>query len=99
MRDLAAWFEAHTAVAPPALRERAAEYVARVPAVGTRADRLAAAARLALDGVIALGHERAAALDLLTADGLLTLALLAQAEDAPATLDSFAAGVVSSASA
>ena len=41
------------------------------------------------------GRERSAALDLLTADALLTLALLAQAETAPAELERFAAALVS----
>ena len=44
---------------------------------------LPAAANLALTSVLGQGRDRAAALDLLTADTLVTLALLAQAETAP----------------
>jgi hypothetical protein len=91
----AAWFDARSAGAPPALRARAAEHLGRIPATGTIASRLAAAATLALTGVLEQGRDRAAALDLLTADALLTLALLAQAEAAPGDLDRFAADIVS----
>jgi hypothetical protein len=93
--DLEAWLAAHTAGAPPALRTRAEEYLARTPAEGSRSTRLAAAATLALDHVLGQGRARAAALDLLTADGLLTLALLSQAETAPGELGGFAADLVS----
>jgi hypothetical protein len=92
--EAAAWFAARTAGAPPALRARAAEYLERVPVGGPAAPRLAAAARLALTGVLGRGRERSAALDLLTADALITLALLAEAEAAPAALERFAAGLV-----
>ncbi len=95
MTDASAWFAARTAGAPAALRARAAEYLERVPVGGAPAARLAAAAQLALDGTLGRGKDRAAALDLLTADALLTLALLAEAETAPATLDRFAAALVS----
>jgi hypothetical protein len=93
--EAAAWFAARTTGAPPALRARAAEYLEQVPRGVAPASRLAAAARLALTGVLGRGRERSAALDLLTADALLTLALLAQAEAAPAALERFAADLVS----
>ena len=97
MTEAAAWFAARTTGAPPGLRARAAEYLERVPAGGPPATRLAAAARLALTGVLHRGRDRSAALDLLTADALLTLALLAEAETAPAELGRFAAALVSGA--
>jgi len=97
--EATAWFAARTAGAPPALRTRAAEYLAQIPAGGPVASRLAAAATLALTGVLGRGRERSAALDLLTADSLITLALLAQAEAGPDELERFAADFVSSTAA
>lgn len=94
MSTESAWIAARTAAAPAALRARAGEFLARVPAGGTAAVRLASAARLALDAVLGQGRSRSAALDLLAADSLLTLALLAQAETAPAELGTFAADLV-----
>ncbi len=88
------WVGARTAAAPAALRARAGEYLARIPSGGAPAPRLAAAARLALDAVLTQGRARSAALDLLAADSLLTLALLAQAEVEPAGLEPFAADLV-----
>ena len=99
MSEAAVWFAARTTGAPSALRARAAEYLGRIPAGGTVASRLAAAATLALTGVLDRGRERSAALDLLTADSLLTLALLAQAEARPEELERFAADFVSSTAA
>lgn len=99
MSDAVAWFGAHTIGAPPALRARAEAYLARADARGSTAAQLAEAASLALEDVVLKGRERAAALDLLTADSLLTLALLAQAEVFPAELDRFASRFVSAASA
>jgi hypothetical protein len=97
--EASVWFAARTAGAPPALRTRAAEYLARIPADGTVASQLAAAATLALSGVLSRGRERSAALDLLTADSLITLALLAQAEAGPDELERFAAAFVSATAA
>jgi hypothetical protein len=51
---------------------------------------LAAAGRQALDRVLAHPGDRSVALDLLAADALITLALLAQAQQAPAGLGAFA---------
>lgn len=90
----AAWFTARIAGAPPALAVRAQAYVDRVPAGASSATRLAAAARLALGAVLEQGRERSAALDLLVADSLVTLALLSQAEEAPERLDTFAAELI-----
>jgi len=55
------------------------------------AERLAGAARAALTAASAQSGGRAAALDLLAADALVTLALLRQAEEEPAMLQAFAA--------
>lgn len=55
---------------------------------------LAASGRRALDRVLARGGDRSVALDLLAADALVTLALLAQAQQAPERLGAFAAAVL-----
>jgi hypothetical protein len=90
---LEAWLDRHTAAAPPALRARVVEHAlagadAPVPA------RLAAAGQAALARVLAHAGDRSVALDLLAADALITLALLAQAELAPAGLSAFAASLL-----
>ncbi|MEZ4413840.1 MAG: hypothetical protein R2910_12700 [Gemmatimonadales bacterium] len=99
MTDTAAWFAERAAGAPPALRVSAAGYLARATAPGTVASRLTDAATLALRDVFDRKATRDAALALLTADSLVTLALLAQAELDPAALDHFASGVVDAAAA
>ena len=58
------------------------------------AEHLAGSARQALDRVLARGGDRSVALDLLAADALVTLALLAQAQEAPERLGAFAAAVL-----
>jgi hypothetical protein len=55
---------------------------------------LAAAADAALTSVLAHPGDRSVALDLLAADALVTLALLAQAEEEPQRLDAFADGLL-----
>jgi hypothetical protein len=55
---------------------------------------LAAAGRRALDQVLACAGDRSVALDLLAADALVTLALLAQAQASPERLGEFAAAVL-----
>ncbi|MBA3893838.1 MAG: hypothetical protein H0X69_09100 [Gemmatimonadales bacterium] len=57
-------------------------------------DALARSGRQALDRVLAHGGDRSIALDLLAADALVTLALLARAQVSPETLGGFAAGVL-----
>lgn len=93
MNREAAWFEAHTAEAPPVLRARMRE-LARG---GGTAEGLAEAAIAALAGVAAHPGDRSIALDLLAADGLITLALLRQAVDAPGALGEFGATLTSKA--
>jgi hypothetical protein len=58
------------------------------------AESLAAAGRRALERVAAHPGDRSVALDLLAADALITLALLAEAERRPERLGEFAAGLV-----
>jgi hypothetical protein len=55
---------------------------------------LALAGRAALGGVVAHPGDRSVALDLLAADALITLALLAQAQRAPDQLGEFAASLL-----
>jgi hypothetical protein len=86
-----AWFRERTVGAPAVLRERAAAFHAEAEGSGTI--RLAAAGAAALEAAIASGSTRAAALDLLAADGLITLALLAEAERDPAGLAAAAAAL------
>jgi hypothetical protein len=88
---LAAWFESHTADAPAPLRARMRELVAHE----WSAEGLAAAAERGLAGVVAHRGDRSVALDLLAADGLVTLALLHQAEHRPEELSGFAGRLLS----
>ena len=55
---------------------------------------LARSGRKALDRVLARAGDRSVALDLLAADALVTLALLAQAQSSPERLGEFAAAVL-----
>ncbi len=93
---LGAWLDQHTGRAPDALRRRVIEYAAAAPPGAGVADMLADAGRAALERVLSRPGDRAVALDLLAADALVTLALLAQAQHAPADLGRFAAGILQS---
>lgn len=84
-----AWFAGRSTGAPDLLRVRAGDYVRDV-ADAEGVARLAAAGSRALAAAIAAGEDRAAALDLLAADALITMALLAQAEREPAELGAVA---------
>lgn len=81
----AEWFTSHTTGAPARLRAQVLAYFNAAPE-GPLTERLAAAGDAALGAATAAGRGRAAALDLLAADALITLALLATAERSPATL-------------
>jgi hypothetical protein len=85
------WLASKTLTAPPALRERV-DQLARRHAVADRplADQLARAAAEALDQVVAHPGDRSVALELLSADALITLALLSRAEQNPECLAEFA---------
>jgi hypothetical protein len=86
------WFAAHTTGAPDALRRRA-EHFFKQELAGDLASRLAGAGDAALTEATRDGAVRAAALDLLAADALITLALLLVAERDPARLGDTAAAL------
>jgi hypothetical protein len=90
---VADWLDQHTSQAPPALRARVREY-ALLASGASLPYLLAAAGQTALDQVLSHFGDRSAALDLLAADALITLALLAQAEAHPDRLDEFATSVL-----
>lgn len=91
LNDSLVWFADRSEGAPGALRERAAAFVRQVEDQPDPSRRLARAAMDALAAALERPSDRAAALDLLAADALLTLALLRHAETDPAALASFAA--------
>ena len=86
------WFAARTDTAPESLRLRAENYLRRTRAANDTV-RLEVAGAEALHAAIEAGQHRAAALDLLAADALITLALLAQSEADPARLGDVARGM------
>ena len=91
------WLVGRTGRAPDALRRRVHRHLADLG--GSRTDdptpeALADAGRGALTQVLAHAGDRTVALDLLAADALVTLALLAQAQRDPARLAGFAAEVL-----
>ena len=89
------WLNRHTSQAPAALRARVREYA--LAATGeSRAGTLATAGQFALNRVLSHPGDRSAALDLLAADALITLALQAQAQEAPERLEEFASAVLRS---
>jgi len=89
----AEWLERHSSHAPAALRERVKEFA--LSASGpSPAHALASAGHAALERVLSHPGDRSAALDLLAADALITLALVAQAETAADRLDEFATSVL-----
>ena len=87
------WLLQHTSRSPILLRARVQHYAAAASGP-TLADTLAAAAETALNQVLAHPGDRSIALDLLAADALITLALLAQAQSAPEQLEEFAISVL-----
>jgi len=91
---LSDWLDAHTAGGPPALIARVREHAMAAPEGETLPERLSFAAERVLSIVEEHPGDREIALDLLSADALITLALLAQAELAPASLARFAAEVL-----
>lgn len=99
MTDAATWFAEHAVGAPAALRTSAAGYLAHANSGGSVGSQLTEAATLALRDASGQDRSRAAALALLTADSLITLALLAEAEANPAGLERFASDIVGSAAA
>jgi len=92
--ELAGWLDAHTSRAPAALRARVREQALAADATRPLPSALADAALTVLRGVVVHPGDRSAALDLLAADALVTLALLAQAERAPQELEAFATSLL-----
>jgi hypothetical protein len=91
MSEVIAWAEAHTSTAPQFLRARVVALASmRTLPPGTIPERLAYAGRRALENVCKHPGDRTVALDLLAADALITMALLAQAELDPEHLGDFA---------
>jgi hypothetical protein len=87
--------EHHIARAPSALKQRVREYAGQSEHNAAELpDMLAAAGHRALQRVLGRAGDRSVALDLLAADALITLALLAQTERAPEALDHFAATIL-----
>lgn len=84
------WTLHHTAAAPRRLAARVLDLLGDPPAEADVAEALARAGQAALEGVVSRPGDRSVALDLLAADALITLALLARAKDAPHDLGRFA---------
>lgn len=88
------WLDRHTEHAPAELQARVREYALMARPAEPLPFALAAAGRTALERVVAHPGDRSVALDLLAADALITLALLAQAQRAPGELAAFATSVL-----
>ncbi len=88
-RLTADWLAALFMGAPSELAQRAAELVGDVGSL-TTPEALSRAARQALEAALARTADRGAALDVLAADALVTVALAAQVETDPAGLERFA---------
>ena len=87
------WLDRHTSQAPIALRARVEQY-ARAASGPSFPQSLVAASQAALDRALSHPGDRSGALDLLAADALITLALLAQAEMAPDSLEELAISIL-----
>jgi hypothetical protein len=87
------WLDRHTNQAPTALRSRVRHYAGMVTGESVTGT-LTAAAHHALSRVLSHPGDRSVALDLLAADALITLALLAQSDTAPDRLEDFAISVL-----
>ena len=89
------WLDQHTRTAPAALARCVRGHLEAVGPDGRQADVLARAGRHALEFVAAHPEgDRSIALDLLAADALITLALLAQAQADPGHLEEFASSLL-----
>ncbi len=91
---MARWLDARTSKGPPVLRDRVLEHAAAPTEASTAAEHLALVAERVLAMVEEHPGDRSIALDLLAADALITLALLAKSELAPADLGGFAEGLL-----
>lgn len=92
---LEAWLRSRTEAAPAALRNRVLEHARSETGSLEPAEHLALAAERVLAIVEEHPGDRSVALDLLAADALITLALLAESEAAPEQLGRFAEGLLS----
>ncbi len=90
----AEWLHRHTTGAPAALGARVREHLGSAARPDPTPAQLATAGRRALDRVLSHEGDRSVALDLLAADALVTLALLAQAQQQPGALAEFATAVL-----
>jgi hypothetical protein len=91
---VSAWLEARIRQAPAVLRARVLELAPRPGGSDPSAEQLAAGAERLMADVGAHPGDRSIALDLLAADALITLALLAVAEATPDRLAEFATGLL-----
>jgi hypothetical protein len=87
------WLDRHTSQAPTALRARVDQY-AHASSGPSLPRSLVAAGQAALELALSHSGDRTGALDLLAADALITLALLAQAETAPDSLEELAISIL-----
>jgi hypothetical protein len=88
------WLDSETRRAPAALRARVRSHALTAGTTESIPAALAEAGRNALELIAEHPGDRSVALDLLAADALITLALLAQAQDAPERLADFAAALL-----
>jgi hypothetical protein len=91
---LGAWLDRHIAAAPPALRDRLVALTTALRGHHDLAPALAEAGRATVERVIASRGDRSEALNLLAADGLLTLSLLAKSESDPVELARWSAALL-----
>jgi len=88
------WVDRETARAPEALRNRVRDYLTGTGTEAPTPEAIARAGHAALHRVLSRAGDRSVALDLLAADAIVTLALLAQAQASPERLGEFAAAVL-----
>ncbi len=88
MTDAARWLDARREPAPPSVRAEIDGLLVETDASRALHDRFAAAALIALQGVVDGPSDRASAMTLLAADALLTYACEAAAEVGPEALES-----------
>jgi hypothetical protein len=88
------WIDRHVAGGPPTLVQRVRDHAVAAQEVGLLPERLSVAAERVLSIVEEHPGHREIALDLLAADALITLALLAQSQANPGALAGFAEGIL-----
>lgn len=93
------WVAQQVKEAPVELRQQVLSQTEGITAADSLPDCLASAGWSTLGRALARPGDRSVALDLLTADALITLALLAQAEERPEDLGHYAERLVATHSA